>query len=216
MFSSFSVSNPLLLNNFVYLNLTSRGRSHKKDLDYLHKVAEDVIAKRRKQLSIKVSDLLLVEASKAILPKSFRSCLVITYGVNSASKVACFQFSTQNTCYFGSFERNSWLTLNNKQLQEFKKNIEICGHLSKATYAYIFLSFFSSQARQVLRSSAQILSAKLVRRQNEDGTFFSLSLFAAQIFRGSTFWQNVWRKKWRGAVGKLMSRRQIETLTPPE
>ena len=46
--------------------------------------------------------------------------------------------------------------------------------------------------------------------------FFCLSLFAAQIFRGSTFWQNLLWKKWRGAIDKLTSCRQIETLTPPE
>ncbi len=45
--------------------------------------------------------------------------------------------------------------------------------------------------------------------------FFCLSLFIAQIFRGSTFWQNLQRNKWMGTVGKLTSCWQIETLTPP-
>lgn len=43
--------NPLLYNNYVYLNLTSRGRRHKKDCDYVHKVAEDIINRRRQEIS---------------------------------------------------------------------------------------------------------------------------------------------------------------------
>ncbi len=46
--------------------------------------------------------------------------------------------------------------------------------------------------------------------------FFFLSLFSPRKFsRGQPFGKNCKEKKWWGAVGKLMSRRQIDTLTPP-
>ena len=45
----FSLRKPWVHNDFIFL-LTSDGRRFKRHCDYVHRVAEDIITKRRKEL----------------------------------------------------------------------------------------------------------------------------------------------------------------------